>query len=143
MKKTIILIISVVIIILSIFYSKYLDYNLEQKQIKQNNLEYETYLDKQIYGTELTSIINRAIHNNEVNAVEKDEQGIYIKNDTNSVSIDVKMIDDNKTYKMEMFYNGGMNTFIDYYDFIYFKCTKIDYNSAGKVSYMLFEQVSS
>ena len=98
------------------------------------------YQNKQIYGTELTTVINKAVDNNEKNSVQKDEQGFYIENDTNSINIEVKMLDEDMTLKMETFYNNGMTNFIDNYELIYFECTKIEYNSLGKVKYMLFEQ---
>ncbi len=140
MKKTIIFIICVVIIILSAFYMKYLDYREERNSVKKSNLEYEMYLNKEITGRELTSVVNKAVNNNEKNKVAKNENKIYEKNDETSISIDILMSDNETTYKMETIYNGGMVTFIQYYGDILFKCTKIEYNSKGKVCYMVFEQ---
>ncbi len=140
MKKTIIFIICVVIIILSAFYMKYLDYREERNSVKKSNLEYEMYLNKEITGRELTSVVNKAVNNNEKNKVAKNENKIYEKNDETSISIDILMSDNETTYKMETIYNGGMVTFIQYYGDILFECTKIKYNSKGKVCYMVFEQ---
>lgn len=140
MKKTIIFIICVVIIILSVFGNKYLNYREEKSLIKKENLEYETYLNKEVSGRDLTTAINRAVNSNEKNKVSKDENGLYTNNDINSVSIEIKISDNDQTYKMETLYNGGMVTFIQYYGDISFECKKIDYNSKGRVSYMLFEQ---
>lgn len=143
MKKTVALILCIVVIIISIFCTKYIDYKSEISSIKKENLEYETYLNKQIIGNELTTVINRAVDSNEKNSVSKDEQGLYIENDINSVKIDIKIIDNNQIYKMETLYNGGMMNFIRYYGNIYFECTKIDYNSKGRVCYIVFEQKAS
>ena len=143
MKKTIIFILSFVFIIISIITAKYINYKSEQANIKKENLEYETYLNKQILGTELTTVINKAVDNNEKNKVLKDGQGFYIQNDINSVEIEIKITDNDSTYKMETLYNGGMVNFVDYYNSIYFECTKINYNKAGKVNYLLFEQKSN
>ncbi len=140
MKKIIILILCIVLIILSIFGVKYINYKAEQSSIQEANLEYETYLNKQITGREVTTAVNRAVNQNEKNAVSKDEQGFYIQNDTNSIEIEIKIMDNETTYKMETIYNGGMENFIQYYNEIYFECTRIDYNSLGKVRYVLFEQ---
>jgi exopolysaccharide biosynthesis protein len=140
MKKTIIFIICVVIIILSVFGNKYLNYREEKSLIKKENLEYETYLNKEVSGRDLTTAINRAVNSNEKNKVSKDENGLYTNNDINSISIEIKISDNDQTYKMETLYNGGMVTFIQYYGDISFECKKIDYNSKGRVSYMLFEQ---
>ena len=140
MKKTLIFILCLIIIVISLFYIKYEQYRNEQKEINKENLEYEMYLNKEILGTELTSIINRAVDNNERNSVLKNEEGFYIENDRNSILIDVKMLDEDKTYKMEMFYNNGITKFVELYELIHFECTKINYNKSGRVSYMLFEQ---
>ena len=73
----------------------------------------------------------------------RDEKGFYIQNDINSVIIEIKISDNDTTYKMETLYNGGMPTFIQYYGDISFECTKIDYNKNGRVSFMIFEQKTS
>ena len=143
MKKTIIFILCVVIVILSIFGTKYINYREQQSKIKKENLEYETYLNKEVSGRDLTTAINRAVDNNEKNKVSKDENGLYIANDVNSIEVEIKISDNDTTYKMETLYNGGMETFILYYGDISFKCTKIDYNKQGKVSYIVFEQKSN
>lgn len=143
MKRIVILFICLVIIIISIFGVKYINYKAEKNKIKQENLEYEICLNKQILGTELTTFINKAVDNNEKNKVLKDGQGFYIQNDINSVEIEIKITDNDSTYKMETLYNGGMVNFVDYYNSIYFECTKIDYNKLGKVNYLLFEQKSN
>lgn len=140
MKKTLIFILCLIIIIISVFCIKYQKYKTEHSEIVKENLEYEMYLNKEVLGTDLTTVINRAIDNNERNSVLKNEEGFYIENDTNSILIDIKMLDEDKTYKMETFYNNEMETFTQLYELIKFECTKINYNKSGKVSYMLFEQ---
>ena len=119
---------------------KYLDYREERNSVNKSNLEYEMYLNKEITGRELTSVVNKAVNNNEKNKVAKNENKIYEKNVETSISIDILMSDNETTYKMETIYNGGMVTFIQYYGDILFECTKIEYNSKGKVCYMVFEQ---
>lgn len=119
MKKIFLFIICIIIVILAVFYVRYLYYKQNESEIKKYNLEYEEYLTKQspdgikgINGRELTTIINRAVDNNERNSVAKDEKGFYIGDETNSVQIDIQMIDIEQTYKMETIYNGGMTEFI-------------------------------
>ena len=142
MKKIIVIILCFVIVILSILMGKYYNYKQKYSIIKEENLEYEYYLEKEVYGTEVVTAINKAINNNENNKIEKDNNGFYIANDTNSIKIDIKIIDNDITYQMETIYNGGMTTFVQYYNTILFKCSKIEYNSKGRVSYLLFEQIS-
>ena len=143
MKRIMIFIFCIVIVFLAIFSVKFINYKSEQSKIKEENLEYETYLNKQILGTELTTFINRATDYNEKNKVKKDENGFYIQNDTNSIEIEIKITDNETLYKMETLYSGGMISFVQYYNSIYFECTKIEYNKLGKVSYLLFEQKSN
>ena len=142
MKKIIAIILCLVIVIMSILIGKYYNYKQEYNKIKEENLEYEYYLEKEIYGTEVVTVINKAVNNNQINKIEKDSDGFYVPNDINSVKIDIKIIDNDMTYKMETLYNGGMTNFVQYYNTILFKCSKIEYNSKGRVSYLLFEQIS-
>ena len=140
MKKIFIFLLGGIVLVISIFYAKYMVYKQEQSEIKKENLEYEQYVGKQVDGRDLTSIINRAVNNNERLSVSKNEQGYYIKDDVNSINIDIKIIDNDTTYKMETIYNGGMASFVQYYNSVYFDCKDVEYNSLGKLNYMLFEQ---
>ena len=140
MKKILIYIICIVLIILSVIGTKYLNFKEQKSLIQKYNLEYEVYLNQNVTGRELTTAINRAVNNNEKNSVQKDEKGFYIDDDNNSVKIEIKILDNDTTYQMETLYNGGMENFIQYYGDINFNCSKIDYNSKGKVSHIIFEQ---
>lgn len=142
MKKIVIFFAIVIIIISGIFYV-YLNYKAEYNMSKKANLEFENYLNEEVYGTDLATVINRAVDTNKKNEVEKNNKGIYLNNDTNSISIEIKMTDDDSIYQMETIYNGGIQNFINYYSNIEFKCVEIKYHSSThKVRYMLFEQVS-
>ena len=91
----------------------------------------------------MATVINRAIDNNEKNEVEKNNKAIYLNNNENSISIEIKMIDNDTIYQMETIYNKGIQNFINYYGKIKFKCVEIKYhNSTNKVKYMLFEQIT-
>lgn len=140
MKKNFIFMLCIIGIIIAILSVKYLSYKAEYGEIKRRNFEYEKYLNKEILGTELTTIINKAVDNNEKNSVAKDEQGFYVTNDINSVKIQIQILDNETMYDMETLYNGGMERFVQNYNSINFECTKIEYNKSGKVSYMLFKQ---
>ena len=140
MKKNFIFMLCIIGIIIAILSVKYLSYKAEYGKIKRSNFEYEKYLNKEDLGTELTTIINKAVDNNEKNSVAKDEQGFYVTNDINSVKIQIQILDNATMYDMETLYNGGMERFVQNYNSINFECTKIEYNKAGKVSYILFKQ---
>ena len=142
MKKIIILL-SIVIIIVAWVAFNYMSYQKEYNNTLKYNLEFEANYQKEIYGIDLTTIINKVINNNEKNNVEKGQDKKYINNNTNSINIEIKITDTNEIYSMETFYNGGIEQFVENYGNIQFKCTKIDYHKkTGKVSYLYFEQIS-
>lgn len=142
MKKTIISILCIMLIILALVIGKYLNYRAKYSQIKKENLEYEYYYQKEIYGTEIATIINKAVNQNEKEQVPKNENGKYIQNNINSIKIEIHISDNETLYDMETLYNGGMTNFIYNYKLIKFACTEITYNDEGKVKYMYFEQIT-
>lgn len=143
MKKLSIFFLIIIVIVVGISYL-YLNYKANYNEAKKENMQFESYYNQEMYGAELATIINKAIDNNLTNEVEKDNKGKYISNDKNSINIDIKMLDDNGTiYNMEKIYNGGTIKFVQYYNQIKFKCTKIEYHtSTNKIKYMLFEQIT-
>lgn len=143
MKKVAIFFIIIILIICAIF-AMYISYKANYNISKKSNLSFEKYLNEEVYGSELATVINRAIDRNEKNEVEKNNKGIYQNNDTNSINIEIKMLDDDTIYQMETFYRGGIQNFINYYSNIKFKCVDIEYHSStNQVKYMLFEQITS
>lgn len=142
MKKIAIFFAIIIIIISGISYI-YLNYKASYNTSKKANLEFEQYLNQEVMGTDLASVINRAIDNNVRNNVEKDNKGIYQNNGSNSINIEIKIIDDDNIYNMEKLYNAGIQNFVRYYGDIKFECIKIDYHQeSNKVKYMLFEQTT-
>ena len=143
MKKIAIIFIIIILIICTIF-AMYISYKANYNISKKSNLSFEKYLNEEVYGSELATVINRAIDRNEKNEVEKNNKGIYQNNDTNSINIEIKMLDDDTIYQMETFYRGGIQNFINYYNNIKFKCVDIKYHSStNQVKYMLFEQTTT
>lgn len=142
MKKIVLFLFAILIIVCGFSYF-YLNYKAEYNMSKKANLEFEKYLNEEISGTDLATVINRAIDNNQKNKVERNNKGIYIDNNVNSIIIEIKMIDDNSIYQIETIYKGGVQNFISYYGNIKFKCVEIEYHtSTKKVKYMLFEQIT-
>ena len=141
--KKLAIIITLVLICLMMFGYKYFNFKSEYGQIKRRNAEYESYYQKVLYGSDIATIVNRAVNDNERNDVKKDSKGLYIDNATNSLKVDVKITDNDKLYNMEMLYNGGMTNFVTFYQDVEFECTKIEYHQRTKnIKYMLFEQKS-
>ena len=120
----------------------YINYTANLNATRRENNQFESYYNQEFYGADVVTIINKAYDNNLTNAVEKDDKGIFKENDTNSIKIDVKMLDTDTTYTMETLYSGGMQNFVEYYSGIKFKCTKIEYHPNKKVKYMLIEQIT-
>mgnify|MGYP003303090348 CR=1 FL=1 len=153
MKKTIITLFTIIFIVVTIICVNYNSYMIEYKNILKENKEFEgmgttleicliynnrAFLahigDSRVYRIELATIINKVVDKNTKN--KNDEE--------NSVQIEIYMIDNEQTYKMETFYNAGMGNFIQYYGDIKFRCSKIEYNKNTKrVKYLLFEQIQT
>lgn len=144
MKKVFICLL-IILIVVTIIAVMYITQNNEKyKQIQQINQEYEIYLDKEIFGTDVTTIINKATNQNEKNEIPKDEKGFFIENDTNSIKVELVMLQDNEkaTYQMETLQKVGLNGFIKNFNLINFKCSKIEYHEKTKlISKIIFEQI--
>lgn len=141
--KKIAIILTLAMICLMMFGYKYFNFKSEYSQIKRRNAEYESYYKKELYGSDIATIVNRAVNDNERNNVKKDSKGMYIDNNTNSLKVEVKITDNDRLYNMEMLYNGGMANFVQFYQDVEFECTKIEYHQSTKnIKYMLFEQKS-
>ena len=141
MKKLAIIFLIGVILIVGISYM-YLNYKANYNEARKTNYQFESYYEKEFYGADVVTLINKAYDNNLTSGVERDKNGIFIENDTNSIKIDVKIIDNDTLYNMETLYIGGMDKFVQNYNGIKFKCTKIKYHQNRKIKYMLIEQIT-
>lgn len=143
MKKFSIFIIGFIIII-AIVIVNYSSYKTQHNKIISENAEFEEYKDKELYGLNLATIINKAVDKNTKNEIQKDDKGIFIPNDNNSIEIEIYIQDNETTYKMETFYNSGTERFVEYYGSIKFKCSNIEYHEkTGRIKYILFEQIQT
>ena len=141
MKKYVItILILVAIIITSVLYA-YKTYQKNIEDLKSYNNAFEQYNNKEIAGTEIATILNKAISNNEQNNVEKDENKNYKENEANSIKIDIYIKDNDTTYTMETIYNMGVEKFINSFSLETFKIAKIEYHKqTQKIKYILIEQ---
>ena len=139
--KKIFIFLAIVLIIVAIVSFQYISYKNEYNIIQNENAEFEEYKDKEVYGLNVGTMINKAVDKNTKNKIEKDDNGNFIQNDSNSIEIEIYMTDNETTYKMETIYNSGTEQFVQYYGNIKFKCSKIEYHEkTGKIKYLLFEQ---
>lgn len=142
MKKIAIFLLIIISIVSTISYL-YLNSISNQRIAQKENIKFEIYKDEEITGAEVTTLINKAINSNQQNEVEKDKKGRYMDNETNSINVDIKFIDDDVTYNIEKIYNNGMDKFLTYYRDIKFKCVDVQYHDkTQKIKYMLFEQIT-
>lgn len=142
MKKNLFVILGIFIIIVAIL--SYLYYNYAKISIiaQQKNKEYETYTENDILGSSLMTLINKAMDQNEKNEIVKDSKKLYKENEENSIRIEVKFSESDKTFPMESILSLGSEQFIKNYNSMSFKCTKKEYHEKTKyIKYMLFEQI--
>lgn len=143
MKRIICIILVIVIcIVISIAYA-YSGYKKEYNEVQNFNSNFSQYIDKEFYGNELATIINRAIDNNEKNKILKDSNGRYIEDEMYSIKVDIYITDNETTYSMETINLGGISNFVSYYSDVKFKCTKVEYHKkTNRISYLYIEQIS-
>ena len=143
MKKTFIVLLLLIICVLISFFGAYNTYFAEKKELNKYNSVYEYYYDKEIFGNELTTIINKVTDSNIKNNVEKDEKGNYIDNGQNSIKMDVYIIESDTVYPIEKIYSLGTDRFVENFLLAKFKCTKMEYHAESKkIKYMYFEHIS-
>ena len=141
MKKYIIAILILSAIAISSVLVAYNEYKYNIKDLENYNNEFTKYKDTEIAGTEIATILNKAVNYNEQNNIKKDEQGMYIENDENSIKIDIYIKDNDTTYSMEKIYNMGVEKFINSFSLETFKITETQYhNKTGKIKYIKLEQ---
>ncbi len=142
MRQTLLIILAVFFIIICLVSAMIINIQSQKKTVLQENLEYEQYLNKEILGTDLATLISKVVDKNEKNQVKKDENGYYIDNGENSIKIDLKMTTIDKTYPMEEIHNNKIVKFVQNFNLVKFKCINIEYHKkTGKISKLIFEEL--
>ena len=142
MKNSLLIILAIFFVIMCFVSMHLINIQSENKEIMQENKQYEQFLNKKILGTDLASLISKVVDQNEKNNILKDEKGYYINNNQNSIKIDLKMTTIEKTYPMEEIYNNQITKFIQNFNLIKFKCTSIEYHKqTKKVARLVFEEL--
>ena len=100
MKKNLFIILGIFLIIVAILAGIYFNTLKFTIIAQKNNKEYEQYTQNSILGSDLMTLINKASNQNDKNGIEKDEKKYYIENDTNSIKIEVKFLESDKTFNM-------------------------------------------
>lgn len=145
MKKNIVIISLILLIIIIICFIGIWNNSKRLLMQKRENKEYEQYLNKEIYGTDVATILNKAMNSNKQNAIEQ-KDGKYIENDTNSIIVELVMItneekEKTKKYRMETIDKVGISEFIKNFNTAKFKITKLEYHEqTRKIKYIEISQ---
>ena len=142
MKKTLIIILILFVAILAAVSMTVVDLQQTGKQVKQFNQIFEEYKDKSLLGSEVASLINKAIDNNEKNQISKNDKGIYQEDGKYSVQIFVKLEKEGDYFTMERINALKITEFVKNFSLQDFKCTGIEYHKETKrVSKVYFESI--
>lgn len=142
MKKNLLIILSFFILITIVIVYVCIINQKVNVQADKINKEFESYTQSKIKGSQLMTVINKAIDQNEKNEVKKDEKNLYIENEKNSIKIEIKFLESDKTFTMEAINTAGTEAFIKNYKSVDFICTKKEYHKNTKqIKYMLFEEI--
>ena len=138
-KQAIVILILIFVIVIIIAFSVAQNVSAEKELLRYNE-QYNKYLNGQVLGTEVASLINKAINANEKNNIEKDEKEYYIPNGTDSIKIYVKLEPEGENFPMERIDKLGMIEFVKNFSLMDFTCTEVKYHlETKKVSELYFE----
>jgi hypothetical protein len=141
MKKIFGFIIIIVIVILAMFFDWYNTKIKTAKEIEKFNSELELYTSGNITGVDLTTVINKAIDNNEQYNITKNSSDIYEDDDKYALKVYIKLSEDGEYFPMEAFDKIGVSGFTSAYATAVFKAVKIQKNTYGRISKIYFEIV--
>ena len=142
MKRIIIFFGTVLVVILIIFSYNYIQYQINQRTVLKYNQAFLQFNRKNIYGTDITSVINKAVNNNEQSKILKNDSGEYISDEENSVKIYITFEKEGTCYSMEKIYEKSMQEFTKLFGGVKFDCTDVKYHKNGKVSEMYFQAIN-
>ena len=112
MKKTLIIILIVLGLIIIVLAGTLINRRFAENEAKKPNMEFETILSKEMYGTDVVTIINKAMNNNRKYEIPTDEEGDYIANDTNSIKVEIVFVGIEESYSMEKICKVGLEEFM-------------------------------
>ena len=103
---------------------------------------------KTLYGTDVLTIINKAIDNNEKYKIRKNDDGLYINDDEDCIKVTIILLRTNDkgeitemAYDMEQLEKAGLNQFVSGFGITNFVCTNLEYNTRGKISKIFVKQM--
>jgi len=142
MKKTIIVLFCIFLAILISLYSYYQSTQSTLDKVKKFNYQFEQYLDREIYGADVATIMNKAIDNNEQYEVPKNSNGRYIEDNKYCLKILIKFKDVDKYYEMESIDKAGIKGFMENFNLSTFEITDYSYNEkTGRIGKIIIEEI--
>ena len=132
MKKPIIILITIFIDIISIFFNWYTNKVQSAKEITAFNSMFEQFTKKEITGVDVTTVLNKAIDNNEQYKISKKDNNIYENDGKYSIQICIKLEEEGNYYPMEALEQIGVLGFTKAYATALFKMTNIEYHENRK-----------
>ena len=142
-KQAVIILLLIIVITIIVAFAVTQNVN-QEKALTQYNAQYNKFLNQKVLGTDVASLINKAMDTNDRNNIEKDEKDYYIPNTTNSIKIYVKLVNkpDGEQFPMERIYNVGITEFVKNFSLEDFTCTNVKYHKdTGQVSEIYFEVI--
>ena len=142
MKKTIFVITGVFLLVMLILVLALIGVQSKNKALSDINSEYEFYLNKEIYGTELAALVNKAIDNNQKEEIERDKNGYYINNGQTSIQISIQMIGAKEKIQIERVFALGTEQFVELFNSGIFISENVTYHKqTGRIATIDFKQI--
>lgn len=133
MPKYVITLMSLTLVAIGFIVVLMVNVKIGDNEVKIFNAQFESYNKNRLSGSEIYSVINKAINNNQKEDVE-----------THKVNINLRIIDyqEEVTVNMDKLNELGMDRFYEYYGGYEFRCTSIEYNRDTKlVEELNFENI--
>lgn len=148
MKKNILYVLLVLLVIIIVVVINISNNIIKKNSISNFNTEFEKYKDKEIFGADILSMINKAIDNNIQHEIKKDEKENYIEDEEFSIKIELILLSQDDegnikevVYPMETLVKAGLQEFIASFSLTEFKIDNIEYNSLGRISKITVKQL--
>ena len=142
MKKTITVLFCIFLAIIISLYTYYQNGQQALENVKKFNYQFEQYFDKEIYGAEVATIINKAIDNNEQYNISKDAKAKYLPDNAYCLKVMIKFKDIDTIYEMESINNAGIEGFVSNFNMSIFKIIEYEYNETTKrIGKLVIEEI--
>lgn len=145
MKKTVVIILITVIVIVSIVFANYVEYSKRKTEITNLNKEFLAYENNKVQINTIITIMNKAIQTNKENEIPQNDEQIFEENDTNSIKIYLEMKSANAVIPMEELIlneKAGIEKVGLAFSDLLFNITTVEYHEkTGQVKKVIFTAI--